>query len=413
MINAQIKKGWEKVKLFEIADIIMGQSPKSEFYTNNTDDLPFYQGCTEFQDLHPVEKQYCSSPTKISEKNDVLMSVRAPVGLLNITTKKCCIGRGLCAIRPRDNRYWFLYYLLKANVEYIQSFQKGSVYGAVNKNDVINLEFLIPDNDQEKDKIASILSAFDDLIENNTKRIKILEKTAQLIYKEWFVDFKFPGHENVKMVESGTEFGEIPNGWEVKFFSDLVEINPRITFPKNKLHRFVPMSHISTNAFISIEKRQSTKSGKKFGHRDVLLARITPCLENNKGGFALLDDKNEIIFGSTEFIVFREDVLPAEYIYALSRGEKFRKHAQKSMVGASGRQRVQEACFSSYEVPCPTGDILSKFSSTTKSFFEGIYKYEYQNSKLRKTRDLLLPKLISGEVEVSDLQILDTLNPYG
>jgi len=104
---------WEIVKLKEIAEIIMGQSPKSEFYNTNREGLPFFQGCSEFEELNPVPKKWCTKPLKIAYKDDVLMSVRAPVGALNIADRKCIIGRGLCAIRTKLNSRRFLYYLLK------------------------------------------------------------------------------------------------------------------------------------------------------------------------------------------------------------------------------------------------------------------------------------------------------------
>jgi len=102
-----MKNNWKKVKLKDFVDIIMGQSPKSEFYTDNISDIPFFQGCTEFGEMYPIPKKFCSKPTKIAEKNDVLMTVRAPVGDLNIAIEKCCIGRGICALRPKNKNTRF------------------------------------------------------------------------------------------------------------------------------------------------------------------------------------------------------------------------------------------------------------------------------------------------------------------
>jgi type I restriction enzyme S subunit len=98
------RNNWEIVKLKEIAVIIMGQSPKSEFYNTNREGLPFFQGCSEFGALRPVPKKWCTKPLKIAYKDDILMSVRAPVGALNIADRKCIVGRGLCAIRTKLNR---------------------------------------------------------------------------------------------------------------------------------------------------------------------------------------------------------------------------------------------------------------------------------------------------------------------
>ena len=107
------RNNWEIVKLKEIAEIIMGQSPKSEFYNTNREGLPFFQGCSEFGELYPVPKKWCTKPLKIAYVDDILMSVRAPVGDLNIADRKCIIGRGLCAIRTKLNSGRFLYHWLK------------------------------------------------------------------------------------------------------------------------------------------------------------------------------------------------------------------------------------------------------------------------------------------------------------
>ncbi|MFH1933621.1 MAG: restriction endonuclease subunit S [Pseudomonadota bacterium] len=207
------------VKLCEIADVIMGQSPKSEYYNTEGNGLPFFQGCSEFGEMYPTVKKYCSKPNRIAQKGDVLMSVRAPIGTLNLADRQCCIGRGLCAIRSKSaNR--FVYYLLKTNLDMIQTYGSGTIFRAINKAETNNLPFTVPSLPTQH-KIAAILSAYDDLIENNLRRIKILEEMAQTIYREWFVKFRFPGHENVRMVDS--PLGKIPEGWEVANLSDLVD----------------------------------------------------------------------------------------------------------------------------------------------------------------------------------------------
>ncbi len=219
-MGEKVKKGWEKIRLGDVAEIIMGQSPKSEFYNTFGEGLPFFQGCSDFEELYPRPKTYCTKILRVAEKDDVLMSVRAPVGDLNIAKEKCIIGRGLCALQTKFENDRFLYYLIKSNVSKLISLETGAVYGAVNKTIIENLEIEIPSLTTQR-KIASILSAYDDLIENNTRRIRILEEMAQSIYREWFINLRFPGHEKVKMVDS--ELGKIPEGWEVRRLSDLVE----------------------------------------------------------------------------------------------------------------------------------------------------------------------------------------------
>lgn len=410
MTSTQVKQGWQKVKLSEIAEIIMGQSPKSEYYTNNLDDLPFYQGCTEFQELYPIDRQYCSTPTKIAERNDILMSVRAPVGLLNISTKKCCIGRGLCAIRPKLSSYWFLYYLLKANVEYIQSFQKGSVYGAVNKNDVINLEFLIPNKDEVQQKIASILSAFDDLIENNTRRIKILENTAQLIYKEWFVDFKFPGHEKVKMVDRGTEFGEMPEGWEVKEIGEVIETLGGGT-PSTKIEEYWECGDVNWFSPVDLTKNGMlfiTNSGNKINQLGLQKssAKMFPAysvMMTSRATIGVVAINTTPACTNQGFITcIPNKILSAYQIY-------FWLEQNMSLINnlASGAtfKEITKTNFRKIPITISDNEISEEFTRLVKPIFNEIENLQEQIFRLRETRDLLLPKLVGGEVEVDNLTI--------
>ena len=108
---------WKEVKLESIADVIMGQSPKSEYYNAVGDGLPFLQGNRTFGLKYPIFDTYTTSPTKIAQPQDVIMSVRAPVGDLNITPVKMCLGRGVCAMRMKNGNQEFLYYLMKHNVQ--------------------------------------------------------------------------------------------------------------------------------------------------------------------------------------------------------------------------------------------------------------------------------------------------------
>ena len=137
------KNGIEK-RLDNIADISMGQSPLSQSYNIDKKGLPFYQGKTEFGDIYIKEPIiYCNSPIKIVEKNDILMSVRAPVGDVNIATQKSCIGRGLASIRAKKVDYLYLFYLLKEQKIKIEKMGVGSTFKAINKNNISSLQIPI------------------------------------------------------------------------------------------------------------------------------------------------------------------------------------------------------------------------------------------------------------------------------
>ena len=245
-----------------------------------------------------------------------------------------------------------------------------------------------------------VLSAYDDLIENNTKRIKILEEMARSLYREWFVNFRFPGHEKVRMVSS--PLGKVPERWEVMPVSAAVELNPRTVVRKEGEKPFVPMNALSNDSMLinGVESREGN-SGAKFKNGDTLFARITPCLENGKTGYVqFLADDDAVAFGSTEFVVMREGRLTREMIYLLARYDAFRNHAIKSMSGASGRQRVQERCFDTFLVAIPPMGLAGRFTEISRPLFRQAHTLSMASERLRAARDLVLPRLLSGELPV-------------
>ena len=139
------------------------------------------------------------------------MSVRAPVGDLNIAQEKICIGRGICAMRMKNRNNLYLFYLLKHNVKNLKKTESGTVFGGVNKKDIMGLSVMWTPNLQEQKTIAATLSCLDDKIELNNRINKTLEEMAQAIFKSWFVDFE--PFQNGEFIDS--ELGKIPKGWRV------------------------------------------------------------------------------------------------------------------------------------------------------------------------------------------------------
>ena len=294
----------------------------------------------------------------------------------------------------------FVRYLLES-LDF-SSLNSGSAQQSLNRNYVYTVQaprFPLP----AQRRIAGILSAYDDLIENSQRRIKILEEMARRLYREWFVHFRFPGHADCRMVES--PLGEIPEGWEVKSLPDCVAINPRVQVPRKGAKPFVPMGCLSNDSMLitDIETREGN-SGSKFQNGDTLFARITPCLENGKTGYVqFLSSPDSVAFGSTEFTVLRSRSLTPELVYLLARSDEFRGLAIKSMSGATGRQRVQEKCFDDYLMIQPPPNLLGRFSAVVRPGFGLIYKLHLEIQNLRRTRDLLLPRLLSGQIDVEAL----------
>lgn len=293
----------------------------------------------------------------------------------------------------------YLYYYLITLREYFNNLSYGAAIQNINTPIVKATKIQIPSLTAQK-KIASLLSYYDDLIENNLARISLLEKMASELYKEWFVRFRFPGHEAAKFVDG------VPEGWEMRKLKELIEFDPLIRMKKGVEYRTIPMDLLSTDSMLidtsGCEKTTST-SGAHFQNGDTLLARITPCLENGKTGFVNTLDDGETAVGSTEFIVMRSKLLSPHLVYFIARSEYFRKTAINSMNGADGRQRAKISKLQSLSYPLPTRDIIDEFSEIVEPFFEEIKNLNIQNHNLTKQRDLLLPRLMSGKLSVEPL----------
>ena len=167
--------GWRICKLSDIADIVMGQSPKSEFYNNDMQGLPFHQGVGSYGTRFVVDGTYSTSFTKIGEAGSILFSVRAPVGRLNITKNKIVIGRGLSAINHKNGLQSFLFYMLKERFFKDNIVGNGSIFASISKDELRSQEFLIPNN-QLADRYNSIATEIDKKIDAIDSQMQLLQE---------------------------------------------------------------------------------------------------------------------------------------------------------------------------------------------------------------------------------------------
>lgn len=308
---------------------------------------------------------------------------RIAIAKVPLTTNQACCN---LIVDPQKADYRYVYYALMHNYVELSGRAKGSAQ--TNLNAGLVKEFEIPDFDLPTQKrIADILSAYDDLIENNRRRMEILEESSRLIFKERFEDV--------------WERGKLPRGWRACYVPDCIEVEPEVANPHCDEIRYIPMAALSTSGMtIDVTKAEmrTKATSVRFINGDVLLAGITPCLENGKTGFVNFLEESEVACGSTEFIVLRGRTVSPYFTYCLSRTERFRETAIKSMVGASGRQRVQPECFDTYEIALPTAPILREFDELVEPMFEQIGLLVKQNQDLAEARDMLLPKLMHHEI---------------
>lgn len=185
-INMKSLKEWEEKELGEVCELIMGQSPTSNTYNYDQKGLPFFQGKSEFGEMYPIPVKWCSEPIKIALPNDILISVRAPVGAINFCNIKCCIGRGLAAIRSKQTiSYKFLYYVLRKNEGYISSLGQGSTFMAIGKNSLSKVRINVPPLSTQQ-KIVSILEKADEIRQKQLQNQKHSEELFNSLMQKAF-----------------------------------------------------------------------------------------------------------------------------------------------------------------------------------------------------------------------------------
>jgi type I restriction enzyme S subunit len=261
---------------------------------------------------------------------------------------------------------------------------------------------------QEQQHIASILSSLDDKIELNRKMNNTLEDMAKALFKHWFVDFEFPDEDGKPYKASGremieSELGMIPKGWEIDTLDKIVTFNPSEGLKKGQMAKYLDMKGLSESGmWCYTDWKREYSGGSKFRNGDTLMARITPCLENGKSGFVNFLADDEIAYGSTEYVVLRSTSLDyCEYVYLLVRSENFRDIAIKSMVGSSGRQRVQMSALIEHKVVFPSTEIIAKLHRYLLPMFHKVRDNSLEIISLTLIRDSLLPKLMSGKIRVN------------
>lgn len=246
-----------------------------------------------------------------------------------------------------------------------------------------------------QNSIASILSAYDDLIENNTRRIAILEEMARRIYEEWFVHFRFPGHEQAKMVES--ELGLIPEGWRVFSFTDLFDVHYGKTLPTKNLARDGEFPVYGGGGVIG-------------RYTDYVVSGPTCLITSRGNGSGTVWKTTERAFVTNNSFV----VLPKSIYKNLSFGfvELFAKNAPiKNVLGGAAVPQLTLDGLASLRVIGFDSSLAESFDEILRPMYDLVVSLHHKNANLRATRDLLLPKLISGEIDVSSLEDSINLNP--
>ena len=261
---------------------------------------------------------------------------------------------------------------------------------------------------EEQEQVVGILSAFDDLIENNRRRIEILEEMARLLYREWFVHFRFPGHEDVEMVDS--ELGPIPGGWEVVALSDVSEVNPESVRKGDALGEILYLD-ISSVGPRTVDEPEAMpfseapgRARRRVAHGDVIWSTVRP----NRRSHVMIQHPPANLICSTGFAVLRGTSVPPSFVLELTSTESFVGHLESLATGAA-YPAVRPPDFEAYRFALPNDTLVEEWDSQVAAMNKLVSNLRQQNRILREARDLLIPRLVSGELDVSDLNLDEVL----
>lgn len=378
---------WETYKLkqlcSEIVDCVNKTAPTSDVPTPykmlRTSDIR--EGKINLENLNCVTKEVYEKWTRRGklQKGDVIFTREAPLGEVGLVReeKNYFLGQRLVLFRANDKicdgRFLMYSLLWHDNKQAIISKGVGSTVAHLRVPECENIEIKAPDLDIQH-RIADILSAYDDLIENNQKQIKLLEEATQRLYKEWFVDLRFPGHENTKIVDG------VPEGWHWGLLQELINVN------YGKDHKKAPESGDVSVYGSGGLMRKCNKS--LFSGEAVLIPR-----KGSLNNIMYVDET----FWTVDTMFYATMKQPHTAIFVYFFVKAFDMYSIN--IGAAVPSMTAKI-LDAMDVVIPDKETLEKFDKRAKLYFNKIKTLQGQNERLKTARDLLLPKLMSGEVEV-------------
>jgi type I restriction enzyme S subunit len=346
------------------------------------------------EDVHQSLKR------SILEEGDVLLTIAgANIGKCGIVEESHLPANtnqavGIMRVDQQQVAPRFLYYWFKQprTFRYIQGLNAQAAQPNINLSMLRNIEVPMPSM-SEQQRIAEILSAYDDLIENNRRRIQLLEQAARLLYKEWFVHLRFPGHEHTQIIDG------VPEGWGKKSLGDIC-IEVRETVSPNALEPHTPyigLEHMPRRSITLCEwgqAEQVTSSKHRFREGEILFGKIRPYF--HKVGIAFTDG-----VASSDAIIIRpvlQQLLALVLMTASSDG--FVAVTAQQMKEGSKMPRADWKQMQQYPVPLPPDWLLRAFNDFIDPILNQLKTLAFANKRLGAARDLLLPKLMNGEMAV-------------
>ncbi|NJD54253.1 MAG: restriction endonuclease subunit S [Candidatus Methanoperedens sp.] len=410
-MNVVLKPGWNYRKLDDLGFIGRGKSKHRP-----RDDPSLYGGKYPFIQTGEVKaanlyiSQYSQtynenglSQSKLWRPETLLITIAANIAETAILKIEACFPDSIVGFvaDPKKADVRFVKYCMDTMKLRMQNVSKGTTQDNLSLDKLLTFDFLVPPLPTQR-KIAAILSAYDDLIENNTRRIKILEEMTQALYREWFVKFRFPGHETVRMVES--ELGMVPEGWKIKKLGDIVK-NVRISVipgPQTLDLPYVPIDCLPRKSLALLESKPGSEAQSSlfsFKKYDILFGAMRSYF--HKVVMAPFDGTTR----STCFVLRPIEEINYSYAVLTLFEESTVSYSSKQSRGTTIPYAVWDGALENMPIVMPPEELRSKINRTVKPILERIAISLFRQTNLRRTRDLLLPKLISGEVDMEKLDI--------
>ena len=306
-------------RLEDVCSINMGQSPESSSYNEAGKGIPFFQGNADFGKLHPTVRVWCDAPTKIAEQGDILISVRAPIGALNIADVQCCIGRGLAALTVNERLCYqkYLWYALECKVDELNSKGTGSTFKAINKKTLAETEIPLPPLDEQR-RIAAVLDKVSDLI---AKRREQLDKLDELVKARFVEMFGDPNWEKVPL----SELADIRIGP----FGSLLHKEDYIEGG----HPLVNPSHIIDGKIVIDEKL--TVSHQKYIELEAYHLKAGDVVMGRRGemGRCAVVSQEGLLCGTGSLLIRPKGKVTADYIQKIISFPSFKKMIEDLAVG--------------------------------------------------------------------------------
>lgn len=391
----EIPEHWKVKKLKYISIITMGQSPENNHVNQNKIGVPFLQGNAEFGNINPTEKNWCVHPKKIALKNDILYSVRAPVGAVNIADKEYCIGRGLCSIRDMKIQKSFLYYSSILFKQEFDRFSTGSTFEAISTFNIKNLKISIPPK-EEQIKIASFLdektSQIDKAINQKEKLIELLKERRQITINDAVTKGL---DKDVEFVDSGVEWlGEIPEHWEVKKIKHLFNIGRG---------RVISQQELEENGLFPVYSSQ-TKNNGVLGYiktYDYDCKQITWTTDGANAGTVFLRQGKHNCTNVCGTLQHRNKNEILEFVnYSLQISAQFYKRPDTN--GAKIMNNEMAGIPITYPPKEEQIKIVEYIENQTSKIDIAIELQQNYISKLKEYKESLIDSVVTGKVRVCD-----------